>query len=153
QIDRRHDVMKQSLNSNMINIIQNVLMDLNPFVDTYISAGNEDLQDSLYYILIHNKYGKDMRQYNALSAKKVAAICFSDETMHVRDILIVRHDNKLERISELHAQYPEASKISEAEAEASSTSIIDFGTLLEKESQSQTGLSTILESATIRSSS
>src|ERR1700752_4977703 len=150
------------------------------------------------------------------------------ESMHVRDILIVRHDNELERISELHgaydplaypmlflhgeygwhkgilkrdeiesdnnddddddydepnylywtkqkmkahakeieekkkekralkkkmAQHPEASKISEAEAEASGTSNIDFGTLLERESQSQTGLSTILESATIRSSS
>ncbi|CAG8721051.1 23738_t:CDS:2, partial [Dentiscutata erythropus] len=158
QINRRHNIMKQSLNREMISIIQNVLMDLNPFIDTYISAGNEDLQDSLYYILIHNKHGKDMRQYNTPSTKEVAAICFSDETMHVSNILIVRHNNELERISELHsiynplaypllflsgeyalkkkmAQYPEASKISEAEAEASGTSNIDFGTLLERESQ------------------
>src|ERR1700752_4889217 len=230
QIDRRHDIMKQSLNREMIGIIQNVLINLNPFVDNYISAGNEDFQDPLYYILIHNKHGKDMRQYNTPSAKEVAAICFSDETMHVRDILIIRHDNELERISELHgaydplaypmlflrgeygwhkgilkrdeiesdndddddddddydepdslywtkqkmkahakeieekkkekralkkkiAQHPEASKISESKAEASGTSNIDFGTLLERESQSQTGLSTILESATIRSTS
>ncbi|CAG8794664.1 22033_t:CDS:2, partial [Dentiscutata erythropus] len=105
QIDRRHDVMKQSLNREMISIIQNVLIDLNPFVDTYISAENEDLQDPLYYILIHNKHGKDMRQYNSPLVKKVVAICFSDETMHVRDILIVRHDDELERISELHGTY------------------------------------------------
>src|SRR6201988_3801045 len=51
------------------------------------------------------------------------------------------------------AQHPEASKIFKAEAEASGISNIDFGTLLERESQSQTGLSTILESATIRSTS
>ncbi|CAG8789236.1 18525_t:CDS:2, partial [Dentiscutata erythropus] len=74
QIDRRHDVMKQSLNRKMKSIIQNILMDLNPFVD----AGNEDLQDPLYYILIHNKHGKEMRQYNASLAKEVAAIWFSD---------------------------------------------------------------------------
>ncbi|CAG8446376.1 10120_t:CDS:2, partial [Dentiscutata erythropus] len=176
QIDRRHDVMKQSLNRNMINIIQNVLMDLNPFVDTYISAGNENLQNPLYYILIYNKHGKDMRQYNTPLVKEVAAICFSNKTMHVRDILIVRYDNELERIYELHGAYnplaypllfllreyalkkkmtqnPEASKTSEAEAESSGTSNIDFNTLLKRESQSQTGLSNILEFATIRSSS
>ncbi|CAG8786398.1 11774_t:CDS:2, partial [Dentiscutata erythropus] len=105
QINRRHDIMKQSLNMEIISIIQNVLMDLNHFVNTYISAENEDLQDPLYYILIHNKHGKDMRQYNTPSANEVAAICFSDETMHIRDILIVRHDNELERISELHGVY------------------------------------------------
>ncbi|CAG8693857.1 10261_t:CDS:2, partial [Dentiscutata erythropus] len=151
-------------------------MDLNLFVDIYISAGNEDLQDPLYYILIHNKHGKDMRQYNAPSAKEVAAICFSDETIHVRDILIVRHDNELERISELYsaydllaypllflrreyalkkkmAQIPKASKTSEAKARASDISNINFDTLLERESQSETGLTSVLESATIRSSS
>ncbi|CAG8795379.1 25197_t:CDS:2, partial [Dentiscutata erythropus] len=92
-------------------------------------------------------HGKDMRQYNAPSAKEVAEICFSDETMHVRDILIIRHDNELERISELHGAYDPlaypilflcrryASKISKAKAEASGTSNIDFGTLLERESQ------------------
>ncbi|CAG8821752.1 14427_t:CDS:2, partial [Dentiscutata erythropus] len=89
QIDRKHNVMKQELNRDMIENIQNVLMDLNPFVDTYISAENENLQDPLYYILIHNK----------------------------------------------HAQYPEASKTSEAKAGASDISNIDFDTLLERESQ------------------
>ncbi|CAG8672099.1 6859_t:CDS:2, partial [Dentiscutata erythropus] len=140
QIDRKHDVMKQLLNRDMINIIQN--------------------------------HGKDMRQYNALSAKEVAAICFSDETIHVRDILIVRHDDKLERISELHGEYDplaypmlflrenmiisqnsKASKTSEAEAGASDISNINFDTLLERELQSETGLTSVLESATIRSSS
>ncbi|CAG8562963.1 8175_t:CDS:2 [Dentiscutata erythropus] len=144
--------------------------DLNPFVDTYIFAENEDLQDSLYYILIHNKHGKDMRQYNTPLAEEIAAICFSDETMHVRDILIVRHNNELERISKLYgaynplaypllflhgeyAQHPKASKTSEAEAGASDISNIDFDTLLERESQSETGLTSVLESTTIRSSS
>ncbi|CAG8735812.1 1950_t:CDS:2, partial [Dentiscutata erythropus] len=116
QIDRRHNVMKQSLNRDMI-------------------------------------------------TKEIAAICFSNENMYIRDILIVRHDNELEKISELHCAYDflayfllflyreYASKISKAEAEASSTSNIDFDTLLERELQSQTGLSRILKSATIRSSS
>ncbi|CAG8760044.1 21296_t:CDS:2, partial [Dentiscutata erythropus] len=138
---------------------------LNPFVDTYISAGNEDLQDPLYYILIHNKHGKDMRQYNALLAEEVAAICFSDKTMHVRDILIVRHDDELERISELHSAYDPlaysmlflcgeyVSKTSEAKVGASNIFNIDFDTLLERESQSETGLTSVLKSATIRSSS
>ncbi|CAG8807562.1 6130_t:CDS:1, partial [Dentiscutata erythropus] len=50
-------------------------------------------------------------------------------------------------------QYPKASKLSEAKAKASSISNIDFDTLLKKESQSQTGLLRILESAIIRNSS
>ncbi|CAG8794038.1 22204_t:CDS:2, partial [Dentiscutata erythropus] len=102
QIDRRYKVMKQSLNRDMIINIQNVLIDLNPFVNTYISARNKDLKDSLYYILIYNKHSKDMRQYNTPLAKEVAAICFFNENMHVRDILIVRHNDELKKISELH---------------------------------------------------
>ncbi|CAG8766977.1 5051_t:CDS:2, partial [Dentiscutata erythropus] len=99
QIDRRHDVIKQELNRDIIENIQNVLIDLNPFVDTYIFAGNKNLQDSIYYILIHNKYGKDIKQYNIPLAKKIAAICFFNKNMHVRDIFIVRHNDELERIS------------------------------------------------------
>ncbi|CAG8693779.1 4553_t:CDS:2 [Dentiscutata erythropus] len=51
------------------------------------------------------------------------------------------------------AQYPKASKTFEVEARASDISNIDFDTLLEKESQSETGLTSVLKSATIRSSS
>ncbi|CAG8800206.1 20262_t:CDS:1, partial [Dentiscutata erythropus] len=50
-------------------------------------------------------------------------------------------------------QYSEASKTSEAEAKESDISNINFDTLLERELQSKTGLTSILESATIRSSS
>ncbi|CAG8795314.1 5604_t:CDS:1, partial [Dentiscutata erythropus] len=51
------------------------------------------------------------------------------------------------------AQHSEASKTSKAEAGASDISNINFDTLLERESQSKTGLTSVLESATIRSSS
>ncbi|CAG8794747.1 17173_t:CDS:1, partial [Dentiscutata erythropus] len=84
QIDRRHKIMQQTLNRDIINNIQNVLMNLNLFVDTYISARNEDLKDLLYYILIHNKHSKDMRQYNVPLVKEVAAICFSNKNIHIR---------------------------------------------------------------------
>ncbi|CAG8803595.1 3816_t:CDS:2, partial [Dentiscutata erythropus] len=101
-----------------------------------IEAQIDRIHDIMKQLL--NRKMINMRQYNAPLAKEVAAICFSNETMHVRDI---------------YSQYPEASKTSEAEAKASGTSNIDFGTLLKRELQSQTGLSSILESATIKSSS
>ncbi|CAG8766974.1 5050_t:CDS:1 [Dentiscutata erythropus] len=49
------------------------------------------------------------------------------------------------------AQHSKASKTFEAEAGASDISNIDFDTLLERKSQSETGLTSILESETIRS--
>ncbi|CAG8794665.1 22034_t:CDS:1, partial [Dentiscutata erythropus] len=51
------------------------------------------------------------------------------------------------------AQNSEAFKTSEAKARASNISNINFDTLLERESQSETELTSVLESATIRSSS
>ncbi|CAG8797265.1 2605_t:CDS:2, partial [Dentiscutata erythropus] len=62
QIDRRHEVMEEKLNKDMLKEIQERLIEFNPFVNTYIQAGN--VQASLIYILIHNMYNRDMRQYN-----------------------------------------------------------------------------------------
>ncbi|CAG8534535.1 965_t:CDS:1, partial [Dentiscutata erythropus] len=43
-----------------------------------------------------------MKQYNALQTDEVAAICWSNKNIHVKDIVIVRHNDELERISELY---------------------------------------------------
>ncbi|CAG8827069.1 9230_t:CDS:2, partial [Dentiscutata erythropus] len=40
QIDRRYKIMKEKLNKDMLKEIQEELMEFNPFVNTYIQAGN-----------------------------------------------------------------------------------------------------------------
>ncbi|CAG8743492.1 17838_t:CDS:2, partial [Dentiscutata erythropus] len=83
--------------------------------------------------------------------------------MHVRNIVIIRHDDELERIFELYSAYnslaysllfPCREYISKtSKAETSDISNIDFNTLLERELQSKTGLTSVLKFATIRNSS
>ncbi|CAG8549652.1 1460_t:CDS:2 [Dentiscutata erythropus] len=169
----------------MLKEIQEELIEFNPFVNTYIQAGN--IQASLIYILIYNIHGRDMRQYNLPTTNEVAAICFTDTEMRERDICIYRYDEKFQKISELNGAYdslqysllfpsreyaankeclekesqkklskniskdPEISKIEAEESGISKqVSNIDFDNLLKKTSQSKTGLSSFLESATIR---
>jgi len=108
QVNRRHEIMNKSLNYEMLTELQKELIEINPFVHTFMSAGIiEESQDhEILYIKIYNTHGKDMRLYNAPIAEEIAAICLEDdEIIQERDILIKRCDNKLERISELNGAY------------------------------------------------
>ncbi|CAG8476464.1 17121_t:CDS:2, partial [Dentiscutata erythropus] len=103
QIDRKHEIIEEKLNKDMLKEIQEELMEFNPFANTYIQAGN--VQASLIYILIHNMHGRDIRQYNLPTTNEVVAICFTDTEMRERDIRIYRYDEKFQKIFELNGVY------------------------------------------------
>ena len=48
QLDRRHEIMQKTLNFDILKEIQEELMTLNPFVETYILAGKQ--MEYLHYI-------------------------------------------------------------------------------------------------------
>ncbi|CAG8664175.1 7737_t:CDS:2, partial [Ambispora leptoticha] len=123
QINRRHKMMKETLNKDMLEALQWELYNKNPFVQTFISAKNkeqeyqklqelheeEDLNEKIevLYIALHNTHSKDMRNYNTPTAAEIAVVYFNfdNQEPNKRDILIYRNDNRLVRISEMHGAY------------------------------------------------
>jgi hypothetical protein len=100
--------MDNSLNKEMLRELQLELHYCNPFVHLFKFArtGEQEINEEVLYITIHNTHGKDMRQYNAPRSNEIALIHTSFENEpKKRDIIIKRYDNTLIRISELHGAY------------------------------------------------
>ena len=89
----------------MIEMLQNELHRINPFVESFTSAGNAKTDNM--ELIIHNTHGKDMRQYNQLTASEVAVIFDIDrnQTPKPRDIVLKTHEGILKHISELNGAY------------------------------------------------
>ena len=107
QLQRRKEIIPR-LNRNMLQILQNELHSINPFVKTFTNAGNRARQESIsdMSLIIHNTHGKDMRRYNQPTASEVAVIMSDfDYAPEVRDIVIKTHEGELKHISELNGAY------------------------------------------------
>src|SRR6266540_1156754 len=93
----------------MLRELQDELHEINPFVHTFMSAGDQAKDNaniSDMDLFIHNTHGKDMRQYNKLTASEIAVIIFDyDYASELRDIIIKTHEEQLQHISELHGTY------------------------------------------------
>src|SRR5437868_11970259 len=93
----------------MLKELQQELFNINPFVQVYKSAKDREKVENqqVLKIYIHNTHGKDMRQYNTPTTNEIAAIIVDQATdiKQKRDILIIRQNNKLFKISELHGAY------------------------------------------------
>src|SRR6266540_4147235 len=108
QLQRRQEIFTQ-LNPNMLRELQDELHEINPFVHTFMSAGDQAKDNaniSDMNLFIHNTHGKDMRQYNKPIASEIAVIIFDyDYASEPRDIIIKTHEEQLQHISELHSAY------------------------------------------------
>ncbi len=85
-----------------------MLKQINPFVNIYITAGNmyRNINATNIKLYIYNTHGKDIIQYNQLTALEVAAIILDDEEIpKKRDIVVHRKEGKLKHMSELHDIY------------------------------------------------
>jgi len=104
QLQRRTNILS-GLNSTMIEMLQNELHLINPFVKSFTSAGNAKTDNM--ELIIHNTHGKDMRQYNQPTASEVAAIFDIDlnQTPKPRDIVLKTREGTLKHISELNGAY------------------------------------------------
>ena len=89
----------------MIEMLQDELHQINPFVESFTSAGNAKTDNM--ELIIHNTHGKDMRQYNQLTASEVAVIFDIDrnQTPKPRDIVLKTHEGIFKHISELNGAY------------------------------------------------
>ena len=113
QLERRHQIMKESLSKDMLRELQWDLFFKNPFVQTFISAKDREAEDKheILNIVIYNTHGKDMRNYNMPTCSEVAILYGFESKPTKRDIIIKRNDNSFVRISEMHGafdplQYP-----------------------------------------------
>src|SRR3989337_514772 len=107
QLQRRKEIIPR-LNRNMLQILQNELHSINPFVKTFTNAGNRARQESIsdMSLIIHNTHGKDMRRYNQPTASEVAVIMSDfNQVPELRDIIIKTHEDELKHISELNGAY------------------------------------------------
>ena len=104
QLQRRNNILS-GLNSTMIEMLQNELHLINPFVKSFTSAGNAKTDNM--ELIIHNTHGKDMRQYNQPTASEVAAIFDIDlnQTPKPRDIVLKTREGTLKHIFELNGAY------------------------------------------------
>jgi len=91
----------------MLRSLQNELNNVNPFVHLFISKGQQARDENIsnMSIVIHNVYGKDMRQFNQPTAPEVAAILPEGELPNLRDIVMETYQGELKHISELHGAY------------------------------------------------
>src|SRR6266498_2337750 len=108
QLQRRQEIFTQ-LNPNMLRELQDELHEINPFIHTFMSAGDQAKDNaniSDMNLFIHNTHGKDMRQYNKPTALEIAVIIFDyDYAPKLRDIIIKTHEEQLQHISELYGAY------------------------------------------------
>ena len=109
QLQRRSSIFP-NLNINMLKMLQEELHKVNPFVESFMDAGNRaknvsDISDMK--LIIHNTHKKDMRRYNQPTASEIAAIIF-DSNNYIpdkRNIVIKTHEEQLKYISELNGAY------------------------------------------------
>ena len=115
--DTDHELQNRSnatpnfnLDSTILAELQQMLHDINPYVNIFRQAGNLlrhnpslDLK-----LVITNNRTKDSRRYNTPIASEVAAIMIGDgqETENQnRDIILQPHEGGIQRISEIHRAY------------------------------------------------
>ena len=115
--DTDHELQNRSsatpnfnLDSTILAELQQMLHDINPYVNIFRQAGNLlrhnpslDLK-----LVITNNRTKDSRRYNTPTASEVAAIMIGDgqETENQnRDIILQPHEGGIQRISEIHRAY------------------------------------------------
>ena len=112
--DTDHELQNRSnatpnfnLDSTILAELQQMLHDINPYVNIFRQAGNLLKQNPLLdlKLIITNNRTKDSRRYNTPSASEVAAIMIGDgqETENQnRDIILQPHEGGIQRISEIH---------------------------------------------------
>ena len=96
------------LNSEILNELQLMLSQINLFVNIYMTAENmyREMNATNIKLYIYNIHGKDMKQYNQLTAPEIAAIILDNEEIpKKRDIVVHRKEGKLKHMSELHDIY------------------------------------------------
>ena len=115
--DTDHELQNRSnatpnfnLDSTILAELQQMLHDINPYVNIFRQAGNLLKQNPLLdlKLIITNNRTKDSRRYNTPSASEVAAIMIGDgqETENQnRDIILQPHEGGIQRISEIHRAY------------------------------------------------
>ena len=115
--DTDHELQNRSnatpnfnLDSTILAELQQMLHDINPYVNIFRQAGNLLKQNPLLdlKLVITNNRTKDSRRYNTPSASEVAAIMIGDgqETENQnRDIILQPHEGGIQRISEIHRAY------------------------------------------------
>jgi len=115
--DTDHELQNRSnatpnfnLDSTILAELQQMLHDINPYVNIFRQAGNLLKQNPLLdlKLIITNNRTKDSRRYNTPSASEVAAIMIGDgqETENQnRDIMLQPHEGGIQRISEIHRAY------------------------------------------------
>ena len=115
--DTDHELQNRSnatpnfnLDSTILAELQQMLHDINPYVNIFRQAGNLLKQNPLLdlKLIITNNRTKDSRRYNTPSASEVAAIMIGDgqETENQnRDIILQPHEGSIQRISEIHRAY------------------------------------------------
>ena len=109
EIQNRSNVIP-SLDFTILAELQQMLHDINPYVNIFRQAGNMLKYNPLLdlKLVITNNRTKDTRRYNTPSASEVAVIMIGDgqETQHQnRDIVLQPHEGGLQRISEIHPSY------------------------------------------------
>src|SRR5687767_13904013 len=82
QLERRQEIFSH-LSSDMLRVLQDELHQINPFVNTFMSAGDQaknisDISD--INLIIHNTHGKDMRRYNQPTTSEIAVIIFDNNS-------------------------------------------------------------------------
>ena len=111
ELQNRSNAMPNfNLDSTILAELQQMLHDINPYVNIFRQAGNLLKQNPLLdlKLIITNNRTKDSRRYNTPSASEVAAIMIGDgqETENQnRDIILQPHEGGIQRISEIHRAY------------------------------------------------
>ena len=97
-------------------LVQVELYEKNPFVESLTNAKNHAKKildnSDIRLIIYNNTHGKNIRQYNQLTASEAAVIMLdSEDESNVRDIVLKTHEEKLKHISELNGTYDSLQEI------------------------------------------
>lgn len=100
---------KNELDYNLTTQIRDMLDSINPLVKEFRMAGERirTADDETLKLKLIGTRQRDGRQYNLPAASEVAALIVGDfdSTINKRDIILLRQDGDLMRISELHPSY------------------------------------------------
>ncbi|KAG2194274.1 hypothetical protein INT47_009684 [Mucor saturninus] len=107
QIEQRHR-NAPNLERDVLEKIQAVLMDINPFVSLFrtmdqVSRQNPNIQDLTLRLVAEGP--QDHRRYNAPTAEEVAVLIMNNEPGTSRDIVLHTQTNFHQKIDEYHRSY------------------------------------------------
>ena len=109
EVENRLNIIP-NLDSTILAELQQMLHDINPYVNIFRQTGNLLKQNPSLdlKLVITNNRTKDSQCYNTPSASEVAAIMIGNgQEMEIqnRDIILQPHEGGIQRISEIHRAY------------------------------------------------